>query len=197
MNSKVKNRVMSLFQKGFIPLIKGSIVVVIALALTLFVACGKDEDNGSGILNVEEKRLVGNWYVLSGIVSSPNSVYWNEYAFYSNGTFYGFRLYRPYIEDWDKVEPRKVGEGFIEGKWSCSDGKVYITDFYRYVSDTEKEKDNDKTLEYSIFNKENGETYLRMHYVGIRWDTDYLKLPPGTSWDFVKTAKSNIIVPVK
>ena len=167
--------------------------IVACLAVTtVLVACdktnGDDDGNGDGKIDT---KLVGNWHVLTGI--GTNSVYWNEYAFYSNGTFYGFRLYRAWIEDYDKVEPRKVGEGFIEGKWTCSDGKVYITDFYRYITNTQKEKDNNKTLEYSIFKKENGETYLRMHYVGIRWDTDYLNLPSGSSWDFVKDTKSNII----
>ena len=178
---------------------KVATIVACLIVTMMFVACDKtnpDDDNGNGNGGGNgsgkiDTKLVGNWNTLSGI--GTTSVFWNEYAFYSNGTFFGFRLYRPWIEDWYNVEPRKVGEGFIEGKWSCSDGKVYITDFYIYVSDTEKVKEKNKTLEYSIFDK-GGQIYLRMHYAGIDWGTDYLELPPANMWDFQKSNKSNIIV---
>ena len=121
-----------------------SIVLALIIAPGIFAAAAPapagttQPPNGESI----DSRLAGAWDYSDGKS-------WSRYFFYEDGT-------AAFYEDF-------AGAYHMEGRFTASDGKIFIADF-RYVADEEygaKGEHEDKTVEYAIGSDDKGE-YLNI-----------------------------------
>jgi hypothetical protein len=131
-----------------------------------------------------DAALVGYWAYPNPTTITVGYVvynYFDVYEFYSDGTFNAFR--KTTTVGNENFTLKRGEKGYVSGKYSCADGKLYATDLVYNITDTETVHWKDKTLEYALFTGERGEARLRIvTFLGYGNDDNYYPCPTGYSY---------------
>lgn len=130
-----------------------SLLIVMMIALTCFVSCNKDDDNGMD--SPIAQKIIGTWY------ASDTS--YNRYCkvtFYSDGTG---ELFSEYHGKYGRSNTEMTGEF----TWSCNGNKIKTYGQYVYIDYNDGTVDTDYDPEVEYMYNESNSTLSGGRYSGL------------------------------